>query len=255
MKNKLLMAIFSMILLVGMINLSSAELFMWDNVIVDNSTNTVTHHGYYKIQHFDIDTSAIPISANSRLYPIDLSVLYTINPLPYNLSVGYADYCNLTITQFINQYETNGDFINLTTSTQTLNFGTNPSDVSGQVDFTLRDEDSLSIDLTCHHSTGANLYQDNVLVGRFSVLAPSFECESCEGRTLEETSKETETNLLVAEQEVSIYSRIQALIGLLFKIFVIITWFIKIGLLFGGVALIILSAYILYVFVNDLVKK
>lgn len=241
--NLLLIAILSIFLL----NSVNAEVFLWDNVIVDNSTDTVTQHGYYQFE----DTSIDFIGRNK---PIDVSILYTINELPYFLNVGFADYCNLTITHLSNNYDSDNKFINLTSIKTTLNFGTSVSQ-GGQLDFKLKDADSLITDLSCHHSANATLYQDNVLVGRFSALLPTFECKGCGDKSLQELSKETQTNLDIAEQQSQISLFFQQIIRKNYEIWTYISWIIKIGIIFISFLYVVFIGYWIYHYIIKMNKE
>ena len=252
---KQILFLLCMIFLVGLIN---AEMTLWNTIVVNNDTNIVKQHAYYK---FD-DTSSKGIGSQK---PVVVTLTYNVQALPFNLSSygywGEVDWCNFTVTQFANIYGTqfiafeglSGTYniINTTIYSQSIYFNGSyvpPSNIV--VD--LRAKDSMIADMSCHYTDSRSLYVENILFGSFTTYMPSFECEGCSKYTLEELSFQTEKNQQITANELSIYNDIQVIVDWNYRGWLIASWVIKIGFVFIGVGLIFAVGYYFYLFLIKL---
>lgn len=242
----LLVYISYIVLLLSVTNVS-ADMFLWNSVDVGNSTNTVAHQAVYQFT----DTSANNVGRNKA---INVSLNYEVEALPFPLTFGSVDWCNLTVTHEINIFDSLGNIINTSTSKTSIFFQNN-SFTSGYVSNNMFDKDSLIAEMRCHYTDQRSLFQDSVLIGRFTTYMPSFECADCTDKSLEQLSNATQTTQDSANKELQIYSFFQSLIDFIYKIWLYGSWIIKILLLFVGVGLIFAGAFWFYHFVSDLVRK
>jgi hypothetical protein len=252
MKNKLLMFVMSAILLLTiMSNFVSAEVYLWNNVIVDTNSSLVKYHAFY---WFD-DTSAKGVGTNKD---VPVTLWYVVEALPYmNLSAGEVDWCNFSITHFENIYGTlvaTGQLLNTTTDTQSYYFA-NSSLSDGKITINMKSRDNMIADMTCHYTDSSSLYQDNALIGRFATFMPSFECAGCTQYTLEEQSNAIEKSDEITANELSIYDKIQTFIGWNYQVWLIMSWVIKIAFIFLAVLLIFGIVYYFYIFLVNLAKE
>lgn len=228
----LIMVVFSLFL----IPFVSSELNLWNSVIKDNSTSIVTHHMFYVLE----DTSIKGVGTNKEV-PVVLN--YVIQALPYNLTYGNVDYCNLTIDHYKNDYDGEGNYINTSIVTQSLYFTSIPT-TSGFLTFNLKSRDNLLGGVSCHYTDVNSLYQDNVLVGKIGTYVPSFECDECSTYSLEELSNQIENNEQIANKEIAIYQRVHTFFSWNMMIWLILSWIIKI--VFIGIALTLIFACVYY---------
>jgi hypothetical protein len=252
---KQLLFLLCTIFLIGIIH---AEVTLWGNVIVNEDTNIVKQHAYYK---FD-DTSSKGIGSQK---PVVVTLTYNVQTLPFNLSTygywGEVDWCNFTVTQFANIYGTqfipfegfSGTYniINTTVYSQSIYFNGSyvpPSNIV--VD--LRSKDSMIADMSCHYTDSRSLYVENLLFGSFTTYMPSFECEGCTQYSLEEQSQLTEKNQAITSNELSIYEGIQTIVNWNYQMWLIASWVAKIGLVFVAVAFIFAIGYYFYMFLTKL---
>jgi hypothetical protein len=261
MKNKLLIMVMGMIILLAIIpQFANAEIYLWNNVIVDNATSVVKYHAYY---WFD-DTSARGIGKQKDV-PIDL--IYDVQALPYDLTIGgyygSVDWCNFTTRHYHNIYGTTftawqgfsgGELLNTTTEIQSVYFS-GGGFTTDKITINMRDKDSLTADMTCHYTDSRSLYVENVLIGRYTTYMPSFECEGCTQYTLEELSYQTEKSDEITANEVAMYDKIQIAVDWNFQIWLILSWIIKIAMVLVAVGLIFASVYYFYVFLRDIEKE
>lgn len=245
MRNKLLaLMIVSFLFLIPLV---SSEVSLWNNVIKDTDQQTVTHHVLYA---FD-DTSESNIGRNKD---IPVSIYYNVQSLPYNLSYGQVDYCNLTIIHIKNNYTSDlagFDFnVEQTEETQSLYFSSGSS--NGFVNFNMRSSDTLLGGITCHYTDVNSLYEDNVLVGRLTTYMPSFECKGCQDFSLEELSNQIDLNQNITDNELQIYNNVQVFFSWNMMIWLILSWVIKIFFIIIAVTLLFSGIYYVYKYIKSL---
>jgi len=251
MKNFLMMGIF--LLLIS--PLITSEMYLWNSVYVDAPNSVVKHHAFY---WFD-DTSARGIGKQKD---IPVTLYYDVEPLPYNLSAvggsGEVDWCNLTIKSYHNIYGTTfvafqgfsgGDLLNTTTDFQTYYFASSPQ-TSGQIVLNMRDKDSFVADMTCHYTDNNSLFFESTLFARFTTYLPSFECVGCTQYSLEELSNQVEKQDETTANELEIYTAFQTMINWNFQIWLIMSYVVKIGLVFVAIGLIFATGYYFYLFLK-----
>jgi len=234
------------------ISFANAEMNLWNNAVLDKTNSIVKYHAFYV---FD-DTSSKGIGKNKD---VPVIVYYNVQALPYNLTGGAVDWCNLSITSFHNIYGTDfiafqgffgGQLLNTTTDTQSYYFGTGGAS-NGQITLNMRDKDNAIIDMSCHYTDPNYLYQDNVLVGRFTTYLSSYECEKCT-QYYEEVSNEADYSDELTQNELGIYNKVQSVITWDYQVWLIASWVIKIAILFIAVALIFSGAYFFYSYLKKL---
>lgn len=240
MKNKILILAFALLL----VSSASAEISLWNTVTTNNATQIVRYHAFYS---FD-DTSIQGIGKNKA---IPVSLLYQVQALPFNLTYGSVDYCNFTISHYVNQYNSAGEFTNSTTETVSYYFGTGSANSSTLL-FNMKSDDTLLADMDCHYTDVRSLYEENGLVGSFTTYMPSFECKGCEKYTLEELSNLADQQQNMTQNELSIYNKLQTIVNYNFQIWLIGSWIVKISLVFVGLFCVFAGVYFIYEFLKNL---
>jgi hypothetical protein len=254
MKNKTIVMMLALILVLTNLNFILGEVYLFNDVIKDTNLNIVKHHAYYYFE----DTSLRGIGKNKDT-PVILQ--YNIESLPYNYTYGVVDWCNVSVTHYHNIYGTNfvafqgfygGELLNTTTTTQSYLFTTSASD---QITINMRDRDSITASVSCHYTDSRDLFIDNVLIGNFLTLMPSFECDGCTKYSLEELSNLADRQAEVTENELEIYDNIQTIVDWNFQVWLIISWILKIFFLLGGIGLIFMGVYYFYNYLMQLSKE
>jgi len=236
-------------LMLGMIVLSalaSAEMSMWNTVIIDRNANTVSHHVFYV---FD-DTSDSHVGRNKD---IPITLYYQVQNMPYNLvpdGYGSVDWCNLTINHYINTYDSLGNLVNNSYEFQSAYFDSTNS-TSGSIIIDARSSDSITGDFKCHYTDSRDLFLQNTLFGEITSFMPSFECVGCIKYTLQEQSDEINRQDQITKDTVVIYTNIQKVIDYNYILWLALSWIIKIGFLLIAVALIFYVAYYYYIYLRD----
>jgi len=248
MKIKLLtLMILAISLFVIILNFVSAEIYMWNSIIIDETDSITRYHAYYQMEDtsegFRWRTKDIPVTFN-----------YVVEALPYSLIGGSIDWCNFTIIAFHNIYDKEGFQLNTSLETQNVYFGTGNLS-TGEITINVKDADDITADMDCHYTNSTTLYQDHALIGRFDTIVPSFECKGCDDFTLEELSDEIERNEQTTQNELTIYNRIQTLVDMNFTLWLYASWLVKLFFLIFSVSLIFSSVYFLYKFFEDIARQ
>jgi hypothetical protein len=241
-----------------MSNSVKSEMYLYNNVEKINSSGIVDYSAFY---FFD-DTSSTGIGKQKN---VPIIFYYVVEPLPLNLSGshGVVDWCNFTIVHTHNIYGTTfiawqgffgGELLNTTIETQSYYFD-NASLNSGKILINMRDKDSVSAKMKCHYSNSNYLYDESILAGRFTTFMPSFECKGCTQYTLEDLSNQVEQQENITANELSIYQNIQTAVGWNFQVWLIVSWVLKIGFIFLGVALIFIGVYWFYLFLENIARQ
>jgi hypothetical protein len=242
MKNLILFMILGIFLVSGV----SAEIFLWNEVTTTESQNITRLHAFYKLE----DTSE-GFKWRNRKVPVTFD--YSTQNLPFALTYGVVDWCNLSIIHYENDYDSEGNYLNTTTSIQSYYFSAGIN--TGSVTIDMIDGDEVSADMVCHYTDTRSLYQDNILAGRFNTKVPSYECKGCEDFTLEELSDEIERSDEITESELKIYDVIGTIIDLNYRLWLIASWIIKLFMLVFAVGLLFGGVYYLYKFLEDIARK
>jgi hypothetical protein len=249
MKNKkIILAIVSVLLLVNLFTIISAEVFLWDSVITDKTNSIVNYHGYYQFE----DTTAQMSGANTEIV---VHLWYEVQELPLILtgSYGAVDWCNFTIQHYKNTFDNLGNILNATNEIQSYYFTTGAFN-SSIININAKNKDSIIADMKCHYNDSRGLYYGNILAGKFTTYISTYECSTCSDYSLEELSNMAKMNENITANELTIYDRIQTFVDWNFTIWLIVSWIVKIGLIFIAVALIFAGAYFLYKFISDMGK-
>lgn len=241
---KLLTLILGMILLFTIIPMVSSEMTLWNSVIKDETNSLVKYHAFYTFE----DTSAKSVGKNKD---IPITLYYVIEPLPYALTGGSVDWCNLTTNQFQNNYDKEGNLENTTADVRSLYFSGGGLS-TGTMLFNMRSRDSLIADITCHYTDVNYLYDKNILVGRFTTYIPSFECATCTQYTLEELSQQIDKQEEITANELAIYDKIQTALDWNFQIWLVLSWIIKIAFVLIAVSLVFMGVYYFYIFLRKI---
>lgn len=250
MMKKIVMTICMTILLLGV---ASAELYVAGEVLVNNQTQTVTHRMTYKI----IDTSASGVGTGKY---VPVGVYANIQPLPYDIGSYYpqyagaiVDWCNYTVDQDKNIYNSEGKIINQTYETYNIFYnGSLPSGASDYHQFSLLALDSLRTFVTCHYTDVRTVGIDGVLFGTAEAFFPAFECKNCESNSFEELARSNENVQLSIDKEVSIYQTMHRLIKFNWNIWIILSWIFKIGMIFVAFMLLIKGIFFIYHFIKEI---
>jgi len=247
---KTLMGIFILTLLVVSVN---AELYIAGEVLVNNQTQTVTHRMTYKI----IDTSASGVGTGKY---VPVGVYANIQPLPYDIGFYYpqyagaiVDWCNYTVDQDKNIYDSQGHIINQSYETYNIFYnGSLPSGGQDYHQFSLLALDSLRTFVTCHYTDVRTLDIDGVLFGTAEAFFPAFECKNCESNSFQELARSNENVQQSISKEVSIYQTLQGLIKFNWNIWIILSWIFKIGMIFVAFMLLIKGIFFTYHFIKEI---
>lgn len=236
-----------MIGIIFLMSLVSAEVNLWEDILISETDQTVTEHSYYQ---FD-DTSVTNIGFSK-----DVQVILGIDveALPFDAGTFVVDWCNWTIKHTKNRYSSLGNHENASTEI-TNNYYSSNSSSSELLYFELKDKDSLVSDVVCHYNDSNNLYQDNVLIGKVTTFFPAFECDECEEFTLEELSNEVERLDQTIEDEVEVYDNIQTAIGWNFEIWLILFWIFKLIVVFIALSMVFAVVYYMYMLVRNVERK
>ena len=249
MMKKIMMLMLASIFLVTLMPINvSAEVYMWNSVIINQNDDIVRYHAYYQFE----DTSERSIGRNKD---IPVTFTYVVEAIPYNLSGygGEVDWCNLTINSFHNIYDKEGFLINTSTETQNVYFGTGNLSTDS-ITINVRDADDIIADMDCHYTNSSTLYVEHALIGRFDTFIPSFQCTGCEKYTLEELSDEIERSKEITENELRIYEITQVLMELNYKLWTIISWIVKLFFLLVALWLVFASIYWLYKYFDEIAR-
>lgn len=245
-------------LLTIMTNFVNAEMTYWNDVIVDYSDQTVSHHGFYIYD----DTSEKGIGRNK---PIDVILQYVVEGLPYNISnSSQVDWCNFTITQYANEYGTEfiafqgfvgGEYLNTTTTIDSYYFQNTTNVSSGYLDYEMKDKDELILDMKCHYTEADDVFIESLLIGRVTTFFGAFECNECEEYSLEELSNEVERNEQIIEEQTGVYEKVQSVVDMNYQLWVIASWLVKISFLLIAIGLAFAGVYYLYKFFKDIEQQ
>jgi hypothetical protein len=187
--------------------------------------------------------------------------MYNWENIPYNISSYYpqysnalVDWCNLTIIHGKYEYDSDGNFINATDEIFTFDV-TSTSAGNNLTTFFMKHRDSLSIRWVCHYTNPQTLFIDGMTFADWGTFFPAFSCSGCEDFKLEELAKDVEYQQVQAEKEISIYQKLQTIVGLNMTLWIIFEWIVKIGLILGTIGLIFLSGYFFYSLIMSLAGK
>ena len=234
----------------------SAEEYLWNTVSLNSAEQTVNNYAFYWFE----DTSASGIGNNKD---VPITFYYVVQRLPYNLTNGNVDWCNLTITHYRNIYGTQfvafegffgGELLNTTIETQNVYF-TTALVTSGQITVDVRNRDTINADMKCHYENVSDLYEQNILVGQITTYMPSFECLGCNQYDFEELSNQITIEEQITLNEVAIYDKIQVAVDWNFQIWLILSWVIKIAFLLLAVGLIFAGIYYFYTFLQKIAQE
>lgn len=253
MKNKIIMIMFGMIFLFLIMQTCLSEIYLWDNTIKDVNNSIVNYHAYY--QYEDTSTTGVGANQDTRIV-----LWYTVQALPLNLTdsnfnlIGQVDWCNFTIRDNKNIFDSLGNIVNTTTEISNYYFTTGGLN-SSQLVFLMRNRDSITADMKCHYTTPQSLYFENILAGNFATYMSSYQCVKCVDFSLEELSNMAQKNLNISANELSVYGSIQKVVDFNYQGWLIASWIIKIGMIFIAVALIFAGVYYFYVFFSNIGKE
>ena len=257
MNKSLLTFVVSMIFLFAILPSVSAEMWYWGTTNIDYTAQTTSQHGYYQ---FD-DTSLNGIGKNK---PIEVILWYDVEGLPYNLNAGNVDWCNFSIIHQVNNYGSNyvaweglvsGEYLGTNTTEDNVYFTATGNHSSGQLSYLLKDKDGLVIDMKCHYTDINSIFQNSVLVGRYTTIFGAYECNKCEDYSLEELSDSIGRSDELIAQQTEIYDKIQYLIGLNFQLWLFVDWVVKIAFLITAFGLVCAGIYYLYLFFKQIEEQ
>jgi len=250
MKKEIIILAFAFLILASLTNVQ-AEIYMVTSTELDTTNSLVKSMGYYYFE----DTSVTGIGRNKD---IPITIFYQVEALPFDFSAdGYpvqVDWCNFTTLHAINDYDSEGNIVNTITETYNLFFQNQPLNFS-ELTYKLRSRDTLVVRMKCHYTDVNYLYVENILVGSFNVLLPSYECKGCEEYTLEELSNSIEKSEEITANELVIYESIQKFVDWNFTIWLIISWIVKIGFIIIAVGLVFASVYYFYNFLKTIGRE
>lgn len=259
MKNKMMIWAFAIILLIVLVNGASAEEFLWQNTIIDNQKQTLTHHTYIQID----DTSSALVTVGQTV-PTELIVGLS-NDLPLDLTqsggLGTLDYCNFTLSITNNIYDlspigfTTYKIVNQTITSYNKSYS-NVNATNDVYQFYLKDKDSVTADISCHFTNPADLQNSQYTdIGSIAIFTPAFQCDGCSKYTFENLVNQNDQASESINNATTFYDNFQNLVDKDFFVWVVVSWLIKISLIFVAVALIFLAMYFLYIFFKSIAEK
>jgi hypothetical protein len=242
-------------------NFVNAEVSLWNNVILDTNNSIVKHHLFYQLtdtfQQVEGQTGIFAIAdlvKSHRNKVVLVGLYYDVNAIPYNLTYGSVDYCNLSIKQFHNVYDSSGELTGSNYTSDSLLFGTGVA-TAGSFLVNMKADDTITADMSCHYTDTRSLFEDNILVGKITTFIPSFSCADCEQYSFEELSNEVDrTDEIIAEQN-AMWTNIQNVIDFNFTGWLILSWLIKIAIIFIAVGLLLTTIYYIYNFVKSIEEE
>jgi len=242
MKNKLfILGILILLVLPSIIG----EMTMFNQVIVNSNTQIVRYHGSY----FFEDTSANSVG-NLKGVPMDLFV--QVQALPYTMTYGTVDYCNLTVTHEAGIYDpVTGRLINSTTLTTSYYYSSIPY-TTQIVTVTMFASDYLLANMDCHYTDVRDLYSGNDLIGRFDTFIPTYQCAECTQYTLQQLTNEVEKGDNVTGAEIGIFYYVNEVVKYNFDFWLIVNWGWKIFLIGVCVFLVFYGFYYYYKLFKDM---
>ena len=107
-------------------------------------------------------------------------------------------------------------------------------------------KDQLIVLATCHYTDTRSLYEGNVLVGQLTSFVPAFQCDKCEGQSVESLEDYVASEDLQMQKSTEIYNFFQNIITYNYTFWLILSWLFKIGALFVGIMLIFAGAFFVY---------
>lgn len=251
--------IISMMLAVFLLVLTfaNAEINVWNSIAIDETEQTATFIGNYNLD----DTSANSIGKSKA---VQMALWYSVQQLPFNLSTygGEVDWCNFTATHYRNIYDGEGNRINETAEQSNIYFGTGNLSY-GTITFQMKADDFVAGRMKCHYTnvsalqTGTKGYNslDNAIIGRFDTLLPSFECDKCEGHSLEDLTNEFEQIDDRTASELEVYDWVQTLIEYNFALWLYLSWILKILFVLVAIGLVFAGVYWVYDFFKKLARN
>jgi hypothetical protein len=248
MKNKILVGIIALIFL---ISLTSAEVNVFQSVIIDNQTSSVTQHTSFQLE----DTSSSLLLLHKY---VPVNVIYSTQDLPFSLgdSRGFIENCTLNILHQANRYSSDNDLLtNLTLENETYVITNASSAPPITLNYRLLSRDYLSADFTCYYSNNQYLYFENILGGNVQIQIPAFACKGCTEssfQALTDANADIENRTTEATK---FYVNFQNLVDKDFFIWLVVSWLIKIALIFIAVGLIFIAMYFLYIFFKSISEK
>lgn len=268
MKTRNLILIFGMIFLMAIMSaFASAEISSFNGVNIDKTNSLVKLHGIYSLEDTSVDnnkagTSGTGLFPNPSVFkPATLQLDYLVQALPFDLGLdnlsnprGQVDWCNLSIQDYISQYDGSGNPLNNFTTQYSSYYFTGVPVTSGSLYFPMRNTDIVLVDFTCHYTNPNYLYADNILVGKLTSYLPTFECVGCQSMSLQETTNLANQIDASSNLQNSIFDKIQVVVSWNYEVWLIISWIIKIGFVILGVYLVFMSGYYVYKYLNDLAR-
>lgn len=258
MKPKYLSLVLSMFFILTIIAQSvNAEVTAWNLVSISETEQTATYVGSYQLD----DTSADKITRGKA---VQLALWYSVQELPFNLQSygGEVDWCNFTTNHYIHLYDSEGNLINTTTETTSLFFQSSNFSY-GTITFYMKANDIVTGRMRCHYTNVSALQMgtkgyssvDEAIVGRFDTLLPAFECDKCEGHTLEDLTNEFEQVDERTANELQVYDWVQTLVRYNYQLWTYASWIIKIIFILVAFGLVFAGVYWIYDFFSKLARK
>lgn len=243
---KIIMMMMIAVFLLASMNFVQSEIFLWNDVNINQDENLTIYHAFYKV-----DDTSEGFRWRNRDIPIEF--FYNIQSLPFSLAGGSVDWCNFSITHYANEYDSEGNYVDTTINRQSIYFDSGVYD--GIISIDVRDADEVTADVKCHYTNQSTLYQEHALIGRFDITIPSYECRGCSEYTLEELSNEVERTDEITGNELRIYNIMGIIVNLNYRLWLIVSWIIKIFLLVFAIGLLFGGVYYLYKFLEDIAKR
>ena len=187
-----------MLVFILVLPIINAEMTMFNQVVIKDSEQIVRYGGSY---YFD-DTSANEVG---KFKPIPMGFNIVVQALPFSLTTGYVDWCNMTVDHYTNIYDSSGNIINTTTYSVSV-FYQNISLTSQAITVSAFASDYVFANMDCHYTNASELYEQNDLIGRFDTFITTFECKGCTKYSLEQLTNEAEKGTQISQSQLGIFA-------------------------------------------------
>jgi hypothetical protein len=176
--------------------------------------------------------------------------------MPFVLANYTIDYCEFNVSRTITNYDNDGNLISVNETTYGYTYAGGGFNKT-YLYFELKNRDSLVTDVQCYYNTTdpSLLHSENILFGRSGIYIPANKCNDCEEFSLEELSNEIGRTDEIIQEETEIYEIIQKIIDYNYRIWLIVSWLIKLLLVIAGIFLIFSALFYLYHFLKDIHDK
>lgn len=240
----------------------NAELYFNSFVQKDYPTNTTIQRNVYTVsEEIDLQRTWIQRLFNSPVgsavfpvistalqggnRPVDIGIYAQTQNMPFNLTYGQIDWCNISLILYQTEINAQGEIVNTTITKESYYFTATPA-TQTIINKQLRYKDQLFVSATCHYTDLRSFYEGNILGGQITAHVPTFQCSPCIEQSVESLESFVASEDLQMQKSTEIYNFFQNIITYNYTFWLILSWLFKIGALFVGIMLIFAGAFFVY---------